>query len=75
MFSINASNKKDEIIKDSLFDITSEDLIDIGIVINFAAIVHQPDLNDDSLYKKVNTDLPIHLANEARKLKLVILFS
>lgn len=52
------------------FNITSDDLQGIDVVINFAAIVHQPKLVDENLYYHVNSELPIHLANESRKSKV-----
>lgn len=66
LFSRESSNKRNEIIKE-LFEISLEDFININVVINFAAIVHQPKLKNDKLYKKVNTELPIHLATNAKK--------
>ena len=66
LFSRLSSGKDDEIVKD-LFTIIENDFRNSSIVINFAAIVHQPNLQDDSLYKKVNTELPIYLAKEAKK--------
>lgn len=67
LYSCQASRKKNEIVKEDLFKISSADFKGSDVVINFAAIVHQPDLNDDALYKKVNTDLAIHFAREAKK--------
>lgn len=66
LFSRQSSGKTNEIVKD-LFSITLEDFKDSEVVLNFAAIVHQPKLNDEQLYKKINTELPIHLAMEAKK--------
>jgi UDP-glucose 4-epimerase len=66
LFSRISSLKQNEIVKD-LFQISSSDLDGIEVVLNFAAIVHQPKIADEHLYKKVNTELPIHLANEAIK--------
>lgn len=66
LFSRQSSGKTNEIVKD-LFSITLEDFNDSEVVINFAAIVHQPKLNDEQLYAKINTDLPFHLAMEAKK--------
>ena len=67
LYSRQASGKKNEMVKEDLFKISSADFKDSDVVINFAAIVHQPNLNDNTLYKKVNTDLAIHFAQEAKK--------
>jgi len=66
LFSIKSSAKSNEIVKD-LFTITEDDLKDSDTVINFAAIVHQPKLKDEKLYKRVNTELPIYLAKQAKQ--------
>jgi UDP-glucose 4-epimerase len=66
LFSRQFSGKPNEQIK-NLFQINEGDLKGSSVIINFAAIVHQPKLNDEKLYKKINTDLPIHLAMEAKK--------
>ncbi|MBI9065669.1 MAG: NAD-dependent epimerase/dehydratase family protein [Salinivirgaceae bacterium] len=66
LFSRQSSGKQNEIVKD-LFQITANNFIGAEVVINFAAIVHQPKLKDEAIYKKVNTELPIHLAKEAKK--------
>lgn len=66
LISRKASNKKSELVKD-IFEISQVDFKNTEIAINFAAIVHQPKLTDDSLYNRVNTELPIHLAKEAKK--------
>ncbi|MGD9994153.1 MAG: NAD-dependent epimerase/dehydratase family protein [Salinivirgaceae bacterium] len=65
-FSRQASGKPNEMVKD-LFEISHLDFQDSQLAINFAAIVHQPKLKDEALYKRINTDLPIHLAEEAKK--------
>lgn len=67
LFTKQLSNKFGEILRHDLFQINSNDLMQSDIVINFAAIVHKSDLNDEKLYKRINTDLPIHLANQAKK--------
>ena len=67
LFSRQSSGKPNELIKADLMQITSNDFKGTDVVINFAAIVHQPNLKDEMLYKKVNTKLPIHLAVEAKK--------
>ena len=50
-----------------MFQILENDFNGYDVIINFAAIVHQPKVNDESLYKKVNTELPIYLAKQAKK--------
>ena len=46
-------------------------------IIHVAGIVHRPDCNDWSLYKSVNTDLPVAIAKMAKKqgVKQYVLFS
>lgn len=66
LFSRSFSGKKDEIVKD-LFDINCDDLKGVDVVINFAAIVHQPNCNDEAIYHRVNTLLPILLAELAKE--------
>jgi len=67
LFSIRSSGKRNEQVKKHLFEVSYEDLRGADVVINFAAIVHRPKLNDEALYKKINTDLAIYLAQEAQK--------
>lgn len=67
LYSRQSSRKDHEIIKEDLFDISYLDFVGFDVVINFAAIVHQPKLNDNALYRKVNTDLSVYLAQEAKK--------
>lgn len=66
LYTRQESGKPNEIIKD-LFEITSEDFVGADVVINFAAIVHQPKLNNETIYKRVNKELSIHLAKESKK--------
>ncbi len=66
LFSRRRGNAN-EVIRKDLFHVLEKDMMNSSVVINFAAIVHQPKLSDDELYKRVNTELPIHLAGEARK--------
>jgi len=61
---------KNERTLSDLFQLESSDFIGINVVINFAGIVHQENQKDQNLYKKVNTDLPIYLAKEAKKGKV-----
>jgi UDP-glucose 4-epimerase len=56
-----------EKIIDDFFKLNADDFADSEVLINFAAIVHRPDNTDEALYKKINTDLPQHLAIEAQK--------
>lgn len=67
LFSRQPSGKMNEIIRKDLFDISADDLRGCESVINFTAIVHRPRLRDDDLYQKVNTDLAVHLAVQAKK--------
>lgn len=67
LFSRQTSGLQEEILMDDLFEISSDHFHDTDIVINFTGIVHQPNLKDENLYKKINTLLPIHFAQEAKK--------
>jgi len=67
LFSRQCSGKQGEIIINDFFHITSSDFVNSEVLINFAAIVHQPKLKNIALYKRVNTDLPIYLAKQAKK--------
>lgn len=66
LFSRQSSGKQNEQIKDP-FELEMSEFVECNTLINFAAIVHQPQLKDNNLYHKVNTELPIHLAKEAKK--------
>lgn len=66
LFTCKSSGKEDEIVKD-LFSLTLDDFKSIDVVINFAAIVHQPEPKDDSEFTRVNTLLPIALAKIAKE--------
>lgn len=59
--------RDNEIIKQDFFDIDTRELEGFDVVINFAAIVHRPDIKDESIYKKVNYSLPLELAQKAKK--------
>lgn len=67
LFSRKATEVKNTIVKDNLNDITSKDFFGCDCVINFAAIVHQPHLQDTNLYYQVNTELPHNLATKAKE--------
>lgn len=53
------------------------DFSGFDVVIHVAAIVHRPDCNDWGLYKRVNAELPVHIANKAKAagVKQFIFFS
>lgn len=54
---------KDEIILGDFFELSSDIFREIDVVINFAAIVHQPKLKDEKLYESINYKLPLFIAN------------
>jgi len=58
-----------ETILDDFFDIDDSLFNNIDLVINFAAIVHQPNVTDAELYDKINHQLPVYLANKAKENK------
>lgn len=45
----------------------NEDFTDIDVIIHVAGIVHQPRIIDWEIYKKVNIDLPLKIANKAKQ--------
>lgn len=65
LFSYRSTSKKEALVKD-FFTITEEDLQGIDVLINFAAIVHQPEPKDDVEYVSVNEKLPQYLAKTAK---------
>lgn len=67
LFARQPSGKDNEIVLKDLFEIRSFELNDYDIVINFTGIVHHPEIKDVDLYKRINTDLPVYLASEAKK--------
>lgn len=48
----------------------SFDYSEYDVVIQVAGIVHRPDCNDVALYKRVNTDMPIEIANYLKEVIL-----
>ena len=66
LFAIKSSGKENEIVKD-LFSITADEILGVDAIINFAAIVHRPDFNNESEYKRVNVDLPLYLAKISKQ--------
>lgn len=56
-----------ELVVDNLFKLSGADFRGIESVINFAAIVHRPEVTDESIYQRVNYQLPLHLAEAAEE--------
>lgn len=67
LFSRVASQKENEQIQPDLFELNKNNFLDSDIVINFAAIVHRPEIKNPEIYKNINTTLPLHLAKESKK--------
>lgn len=74
--------KNPDLFQVSQLDVVSEkwkecDFSRYDVIIHVAAIVHQPDCKDWDLYKKVNIDLPVDIANRAKQagVKQFIFFS
>jgi UDP-glucose 4-epimerase len=57
----------DEIILKDLFSIQDSIFKNINVVINFAALVHDPKITDISLYDKINHQLVLNIAAKARQ--------
>lgn len=73
-FKIFAISRKktanhDEFVIDNLFELSESKFENIDVVINFAAIVHQPNIKDKESYELVNYKLPLFLAQMAYKKK------
>jgi len=68
MMGISRSNAKlkNEIVISDFFDIDEQNFKGIDTVINFAAIVHRPEIKNHSIYDEVNHRLAILLANKAK---------
>jgi UDP-glucose 4-epimerase len=65
LFSRKETGQKNEEVLNDFFKIAEADLVGCDFLINFAAIVHQPNQKDQELYKRINTLLPIFLADLA----------
>ena len=63
--SLKPSALGNELVVDDLFRLSGADFRGVGSVINFAAIVHRPEVTDESIYERVNYQLPLHLAEAA----------
>jgi UDP-glucose 4-epimerase len=59
-------HQSDEVEIKDLFQIPEEYFFDIDVVINFAAIVHQPQIRDTEIYNEVNHRLAIFNAQKAK---------
>ena len=60
------SGKCGELIIEDLFSVDSTCFSGTDTVINFAAIVHRPDIKEKSIYDRINYELPLSLANKAK---------
>lgn len=49
------------------FMIDESSFKNIDVIINFAAIVHQPKVKDPELYNRINFELPVFLAQKAKE--------
>jgi UDP-glucose 4-epimerase len=56
---------ENEIIVEDFSSVPDACFKSADVVINFAAIVHRPEIKDEDLYKQVNYQLPVLLANKA----------
>ena len=61
------ANIKNETIISDLFNLPESVFKNIDVVINLAAIVHQPKIQDKNIYEQINYRLPLFLANMAIK--------
>ncbi|MRT94802.1 NAD-dependent epimerase/dehydratase family protein [Ancylomarina sp. 16SWW S1-10-2] len=72
VFDIKVISRKEtnfvyEIVLDDFFKVDKSSFKNIDVVINFAAIVHQPKVKDDELYNRINCELPVFLAKKAKE--------
>lgn len=67
IFSRTLIGFKNEYLKQDFYDISIDELRGSDVMINFAAIVHQPTSKDEMLYKHVNYELPVDLAQKAKE--------
>jgi len=65
LFTRHPSGKAGEIVKD-FFSLSSDDFEGVDVLLNFAAIVHQPEPKDETVVHHVNSDLPVFLAKAAK---------
>jgi UDP-glucose 4-epimerase len=56
---------KNEYITEDFFELPITLFQHVDAVINFAAIVHRPGLENEQLYENINFRLPVHLANQS----------
>ena len=61
----NSSGFMNEIIVDDYFDLDTHLFQNVDIVINCAAIVHQPKIKDETIYNRVNYELTMYIAKLA----------
>ncbi len=66
----NYTGYSNEVLIDDYFELNSSIFQDIDIVINCAAIVHQPTISDIKIYDRVNYELPIYLAKIAKEARV-----
>lgn len=55
----------EELVTLDFFSIPNDFFKEIDVVINFAAIVHRPDVKDEEIYDNINYKLAIHIASKA----------
>jgi UDP-glucose 4-epimerase len=63
------TGSSDNLTCPDFFEIPDTAFQDVDTVINCAAIVHKPNIDDDDLYDSINFKLPVFLANKARENK------
>lgn len=68
--SLKKTNLEKEIVVKSYKDINETLLTDKDVVINFAAIVHQPNIKNEGIYIEINYKLPVYIANIAKNARV-----
>jgi len=67
LISRRKTNYPHETVIENLFNINSDFIKQFNTVINFAAIVHRPNIKNTDLYETINHQLPLHIASMLAK--------
>jgi UDP-glucose 4-epimerase len=67
LVSRSSTSYADEILITDFFSLSTNHLHGIDIVINCAAIVHQPKVTEERIYNRINYELPVYIASKAKE--------
>ncbi|HBX51984.1 MAG: hypothetical protein A2275_18020 [Bacteroidetes bacterium RIFOXYA12_FULL_35_11] len=65
-----ATGFENELVLQDFFSLKSEEFNNVDVVINFAAIVHNPHNTNEKLYLRINFELPQFLSEKAKAHKI-----